>query len=141
MPAAAATRRTPSRSPSIPNILMARTVTNGSFELVRQALERIPAGPIEAKVKGVPEGEFFSRLEQPRGLNPEAEPEIYATTEKFATVIENMVYDEETKELDFEDDSLTANMRCAYPLHYISNASATAKSQHKNLSSLTRISH
>ena len=58
-------------------------------------------------------------------LNPEAEPEIYATTEKFGTVIENMVHDPDTLELDFEDDSLTANMRCAYPLEYISNASDT----------------
>ncbi len=71
-------------------------------------------------------------------LNPEAEPEIYATTEKFGTIIENMVYDEETKELDFEDDSLTANMRCAYPLHYISNASASARGGHpKNIIMLT----
>ncbi|MEM7546790.1 MAG: phosphoenolpyruvate carboxykinase [Pseudomonadota bacterium] len=60
-------------------------------------------------------------------LSPEAEPEIYATTNQFATVIENMVYDPITKELDFEDDSLTQNMRCAYPLEYISNASATAR--------------
>ncbi len=60
-------------------------------------------------------------------LSPEAEPEIFATTTKFATVIENMVYDPITKELDFEDDSLTQNMRCAYPLEYISNASATAR--------------
>ncbi|MEM6668249.1 MAG: phosphoenolpyruvate carboxykinase [Pseudomonadota bacterium] len=58
-------------------------------------------------------------------LSAEAEPEIFATTSKFATVIENMVYDEDTRELDFSDDSLTANMRCAYPLHYISNASET----------------
>ncbi|MEM7497773.1 MAG: phosphoenolpyruvate carboxykinase [Pseudomonadota bacterium] len=58
-------------------------------------------------------------------LSAEAEPEIFATTSKFATVIENMVYDPETRALDFEDDSLTANMRCAYPLHYISNASST----------------
>ncbi|TYO88136.1 phosphoenolpyruvate carboxykinase [Oceanicella actignis] len=58
-------------------------------------------------------------------LSPEAEPEIYATTRKFATVIENMVYDPLTREIDFEDDSLTANTRCAYPLHYISNASET----------------
>ncbi|WP_163847290.1 phosphoenolpyruvate carboxykinase [Pseudooceanicola aestuarii] len=71
-------------------------------------------------------------------LSAEAEPEIYATTSKFGTVIENMVYDEETKELDFEDDSLTANMRCAYPLNYISNASETALGGHpKNIIMLT----
>ncbi|MBK0400074.1 phosphoenolpyruvate carboxykinase [Limibaculum sp. M0105] len=58
-------------------------------------------------------------------LSPEAEPEIFKTTSMFATVIENMVYDEHTRALDFEDDSLTTNMRCAYPLHYISNASST----------------
>ena len=58
-------------------------------------------------------------------LDPEAEPEIYATTSRFGTVVENMVYDPETLELDFDDDSLTANMRCAYPLGYISNASPT----------------
>ncbi|WP_293451396.1 phosphoenolpyruvate carboxykinase [Planktotalea sp.] len=71
-------------------------------------------------------------------LNPGAEPEIYATTSKFGTVIENMIYDLETKELDFDDDSLTANMRCAYPLHYISNASDTALGGHpKNIIMLT----
>ncbi|PTX57286.1 phosphoenolpyruvate carboxykinase (ATP) [Litoreibacter ponti] len=71
-------------------------------------------------------------------LSPEAEPEIYATTEKFGTVIENMVYDKDTKDLDFEDDSLTPNMRCAYPLHYISNASDTALGGHpKNVIMLT----
>jgi phosphoenolpyruvate carboxykinase (ATP) len=41
----------------------------------------------------------------------------------FGTVIENMVYDPETLELDFDDDSLTANTRCAYPLQQIPNAS------------------
>ena len=72
------------------------------------------------------------------GLDPMAEPEIHATTKRFATVIENMVYDEETRELDFDDDSLTANMRCAYPLHYISNASDTALGGHpKNVVMLT----
>ncbi|MEM9715523.1 MAG: phosphoenolpyruvate carboxykinase [Pseudomonadota bacterium] len=58
-------------------------------------------------------------------LSAEAEPEIYATTQNFGTVIENMVYDPHTKALDFDDDSLTANMRCAYPLDQISNASET----------------
>ena len=71
-------------------------------------------------------------------LSPEAEPEIYETTSKFGTVIENMVFDDETLELDFEDDSLTPNMRCAYPLHYISNASKSALGGHpKNVIMLT----
>jgi len=58
-------------------------------------------------------------------LSPEAEPEIYATTSKFGTVVENMVFDPETLDLDFADTSLTENTRCAYPLEYISNASKT----------------
>ncbi len=63
-------------------------------------------------------------------LSAEAEPEIFATTHRFATVVENMVHDPETFALDFEDDSLTANTRCAYPLDYISNASATGLGGH-----------
>ncbi|MGR3463969.1 phosphoenolpyruvate carboxykinase [Limimaricola sp.] len=71
-------------------------------------------------------------------LSAEAEPEIYATTRKFGTVIENMVHDADTLELDFEDSSLTANMRCAYPLPYISNASEDALGGHpKNIVMLT----
>jgi phosphoenolpyruvate carboxykinase (ATP) len=60
-------------------------------------------------------------------LSAEAEPDIFATTTQFGTVIENMLYDPYTRQLDYEDDSLTANMRCAYPLHAIPNASATAR--------------
>ena len=71
-------------------------------------------------------------------LSAEAEPEIYATTRKFGTVIENMVFDEQSLELNFEDDSLTANMRCAYPLNYISNASDSSLGGHpKNIIMLT----
>jgi phosphoenolpyruvate carboxykinase (ATP) len=71
-------------------------------------------------------------------LSAEAEPDIYATTSKFGTVVENMVYDPETLELDFADNSLTDNMRCAYPLEYIPNASATAMGGHpKNIIMLT----
>ncbi|KMK66071.1 phosphoenolpyruvate carboxykinase [Puniceibacterium sp. IMCC21224] len=71
-------------------------------------------------------------------LRREAEPEIYDTTSKFGTVIENMVFDPDTFELDFDDDSLTANMRAAYPLDYISNASKTALGGHpKNIIMLT----
>lgn len=71
-------------------------------------------------------------------LSPEAEPEIYATTSKFGTVVENMVFDPETLELDYTDSSLTENMRCAYPLDYISNASNTGLGGHpKNIIMLT----
>jgi phosphoenolpyruvate carboxykinase (ATP) len=71
-------------------------------------------------------------------LREEAEPEIFATTRNFGTVIENMVYDPETLELDFDDDSLTANTRCAYPLEQIPNASSTGLAGHpKNIVMLT----
>lgn len=63
-------------------------------------------------------------------LNPEAEPEIFATTSRFASVVENMVCDPETLALDFADDSLTANTRVAYPLEAISNASASSLGGH-----------
>jgi len=39
----------------------------GSIDLVRQAVEKTPDGPIEVRVKGTPNGEFFGRIEQPRG--------------------------------------------------------------------------
>ncbi|EEE35735.1 phosphoenolpyruvate carboxykinase (ATP) [Rhodobacteraceae bacterium KLH11] len=71
-------------------------------------------------------------------LSAEAEPEIYATCSMFGTVIENMVYDEDTRELDYQDTSLTENMRCAYPLDYIPNASQTGQAGHpKNVVMLT----
>jgi phosphoenolpyruvate carboxykinase (ATP) len=71
-------------------------------------------------------------------LSAEAEPEIYATTHRFGTVVENMVHDPETLELDFTDSSITENMRCAYPLDYISNASETGLGGHpKNVILLT----
>ncbi len=38
-----------------------------SIDLVRQAVEKAPEGPVEVKVKGTPNGEFFGRIEQPRG--------------------------------------------------------------------------
>ncbi|MCH8467840.1 MAG: phosphoenolpyruvate carboxykinase [Roseinatronobacter sp.] len=59
-------------------------------------------------------------------LDADAEPEIYATTHRFGSVVENMVFDPDTLELDFTDDSLTANTRVAYPLDAISNASKTS---------------
>ncbi len=63
-------------------------------------------------------------------LDSKAEPEIHATTTRFASVVENMVYDPETLALDFADDSLTANTRVAYPLEAIANASDTSLGGH-----------
>src|SRR6202008_3027171 len=54
-------------------------------------------------------------------LSPEAEPDIYATTRRWGTVLENVVMDAETRKLDLDDGSLTENTRSAYPLDYIPN--------------------
>lgn len=56
-------------------------------------------------------------------LSPEAEPEIFATTKRFGTVLENVVIDPETRELDFDDASLAENSRGSYPIDFIPNAS------------------
>jgi phosphoenolpyruvate carboxykinase (ATP) len=60
-------------------------------------------------------------------LSREAEPEIYDATLRFGTILENVVYDPETRICDFEDDSKTENTRSAYPLDYIPNASRTGR--------------
>ncbi|GAA4643292.1 phosphoenolpyruvate carboxykinase [Pontixanthobacter gangjinensis] len=57
-------------------------------------------------------------------LSQEAEPEIFATTKMFGTVLENVVMDAETRELDFDDNSLAENTRGAYPIESIPNTSA-----------------
>ncbi|MEO6387718.1 MAG: phosphoenolpyruvate carboxykinase [Croceibacterium sp.] len=57
-------------------------------------------------------------------LSAEAEPEIYATTKMFGTVLENVVIDPATGELDLDDNSLAENTRGAYPLEFIPNTSA-----------------
>jgi phosphoenolpyruvate carboxykinase (ATP) len=56
------------------------------------------------------------------GLNQTAEPEIFQTTRTPGTVLENVVFDLETRALDLNDASLTENTRSAYPLSQISNA-------------------
>ena len=56
-------------------------------------------------------------------LSPEAEPEIYATTKRFGTVLENVVMDDRTRELDLDDNTLAENSRAAYPIDFIPNAS------------------
>jgi phosphoenolpyruvate carboxykinase (ATP) len=60
-------------------------------------------------------------------LSAEAEPEIFATTHRFGTVLENVVLDPQTRAPDFDDGSKTENTRCAYPLDFIPNASKTGR--------------
>jgi len=63
-------------------------------------------------------------------LSREAEPEIYATTERFGTVLENVVCDPETGALDLDDDRYTENTRAAYPIHFIPHASDSGRVGH-----------
>lgn len=56
-------------------------------------------------------------------LSPEAEPEIFATTKRFGTVLENVVMDPVTRQLDLDDASLAENSRGAYPIDFIPNSS------------------
>ena len=71
-------------------------------------------------------------------LNPQAEPEIYATTRRFGTILENVIVDPVTSRVDLDDDSLTENTRASYPLNYIPNASFEGTGGHpRNIIMLT----
>ena len=72
-------------------------------------------------------------------LSPEAEPEIYACTRRFGTVLENVVYDPVSRHLDLNDERITENTRAAYPLEFIANGvpEKMAHSQPKNVVLLT----
>ena len=63
-------------------------------------------------------------------LSAEAEPQIYATTRRFGTVLENVVVDEVTRALDLDDDRFTENTRCAYPISFIENAVLGGQGEH-----------
>jgi phosphoenolpyruvate carboxykinase (ATP) len=63
-------------------------------------------------------------------LSPEGEPDIYRATQMFGTILENVVLDERTREIDFDDASITENTRASYPIHYITNAVPSGKGGH-----------
>ncbi|MCB9455534.1 MAG: phosphoenolpyruvate carboxykinase (ATP) [Anaerolineaceae bacterium] len=65
-------------------------------------------------------------------LSPSAEPEIYAASHRFGTVLENVVYDPVTRQIDLDDDRLTENTRSSYPLEYIANAVPNKMGGHPN---------
>jgi phosphoenolpyruvate carboxykinase (ATP) len=71
-------------------------------------------------------------------LSREAEPEIYDATLRFGSVLENVVFDPETRIVDFDNESKTENTRSAYPLEFIPNASRSGRAGiPKNLVMLT----
>lgn len=71
-------------------------------------------------------------------LSREAEPEIYATTQTFGTVLENVVMNKQTRELDLDDQRHTENTRSCYPIEFIPNASENGRGGHpKNIVMLT----
>lgn len=71
-------------------------------------------------------------------LSPEAEPDIYRTTQMFGTVLENVAFDERTRELNLDDARKTENTRAAYPLTSIPNVVASGTAGHpKNIIMLT----
>lgn len=63
-------------------------------------------------------------------LSPEGEPEIYQATQMFGTILENVILDEDTREIDFDDGSITENTRASYPIHYIPNAVLPSRGGH-----------
>jgi phosphoenolpyruvate carboxykinase (ATP) len=63
-------------------------------------------------------------------LSPEGEPEIFGTTRRFGTILENVMLSEHDRVPDFSDDTITRNTRGSYPLHYIPNASETGQGGH-----------
>ncbi|KAJ4339346.1 Protein kinase C-like 1 [Didymella glomerata] len=72
------------------------------------------------------------------GLSAEKEPDIFNAI-KFGSILENVVFDPVTRIVDYDDDTLTENTRCAYPIEYIENTKIPCKSDShpKNIILLT----
>ncbi len=63
-------------------------------------------------------------------LSQTAEPQIYACTRKFGTILENVVYDPVTRLIDLDDDTITENTRASFPLDFIENAILEKRAGH-----------
>ena len=71
-------------------------------------------------------------------LSPEQEPDIFRTTQMFGTILENVCLDPATKQVKFDDQSITENTRASYPLNYIPNFVPSGRGGHpKNVVFLT----
>ncbi|MDX1500726.1 MAG: phosphoenolpyruvate carboxykinase (ATP) [Thermoanaerobaculia bacterium] len=63
-------------------------------------------------------------------LSAAGEPEIYATTRRFGTILENVVVDPHTRRLDLDDDSLTENTRASYPVESLERVDVGGRAGH-----------
>jgi phosphoenolpyruvate carboxykinase (ATP) len=71
-------------------------------------------------------------------LSPTAEPEIYATTRRFGTILENVTIEPASRRIDLDDETVTENTRASYPLAFIGNALPDGMGGHpKNVVFLT----
>ena len=71
-------------------------------------------------------------------LSREGEPEIFATTQRFGTILENVVVDPDSRIIDLDDDTHTENTRASYPIHFIPNHVSSGMGGHpKNVVFLT----
>ncbi|MCA9971688.1 MAG: phosphoenolpyruvate carboxykinase (ATP) [Anaerolineales bacterium] len=65
-------------------------------------------------------------------LDPKGEPEIYDTTRRFGTILENVIFDGETRRVDLDDGTHTENTRASYPITHVPNATRTGTGGHPN---------
>ena len=65
-------------------------------------------------------------------LSQSAEPEIWAAAHRFGTVLENVVVDPHTRELDLDSEALTENTRAAYPIEFIPSVVPDTMAGHPN---------
>ncbi len=65
-------------------------------------------------------------------LDPKGEPEIYETTRKFGTILENVIMDNDNRRVNLDDGSLTENTRSSYPISHVSNAVRDGVAGHPN---------
>jgi len=71
-------------------------------------------------------------------LSAEAEPDIYRTTKMFGTILENVVFDPQTRSIDLDDATKTENTRASYPLTSIPNIVPSGHAGHpRNIIMLT----
>ncbi len=71
-------------------------------------------------------------------LKKETEPEIFEATQRFGTMLENVVIDQESRELDLDSDSITENTRASYPVSFVPNMTLEGTAGHpKNIIMLT----